>query len=76
MANVPLLQIAVVAQNTEAVVKVPAMWGYAERELLVLIMTVVGPIIVALVYISLCSLFKEPNRQNFNAIMMAGAGAA
>jgi hypothetical protein len=39
-------------------------------------MTVVGPIIVARVYISPCSLFKEPNRQNFNAIMMAGAGAA
>ena len=40
------------------------------------IMNVVGPILVALVYISLCSLFKEPNRQNLNAIMMAGAGAA
>ena len=40
------------------------------------IMRVVGPIIVALVYISLCSMFKEPNRQNFNAIMIAGAGAA
>jgi hypothetical protein len=39
-------------------------------------MTVVGPIIFARVYISLCSLFKEPNRQNFNAILMAGAGAA
>jgi hypothetical protein len=40
------------------------------------IINVVGPILVALVYISLCSLFKEPNRRNFNAIMMAGAGAA
>jgi hypothetical protein len=39
-------------------------------------MSVAGPIIVALVYISLCSLFTEPNRQNFNAIMIAGAGAA
>jgi hypothetical protein len=44
--------------------------------LLVQIMTVLGPIIVAVVYISLCSLFEEPNRQNFNAIMIAGAGAA
>jgi hypothetical protein len=40
------------------------------------IMSVVGPIVVALVYISLCSLFEEPKRQNFNAIMIAGAGAA
>lgn len=40
------------------------------------IMGVLGPIIVALVYISLCSLFEEPNRQNFNAIFVAGAGAA
>jgi len=39
-------------------------------------MTVLGPIIVAVVYISLCSLFEEPNRQNFNAIIIAGAGAA
>ena len=39
-------------------------------------MSLLGPIIVALVYISLCSLFKEPNRQNFNAIMIAGTGAA
>ena len=40
------------------------------------IMSVIGPIVVALVYISLCSLFGEPSRQNFNAIMVAGAGAA
>ena len=40
------------------------------------IMNTLGPIIVALVYISLCFLFKEPNRRNFNAIMIAGAGAA
>ena len=40
------------------------------------IMNVVGPILIALVYISLCSLFKEPNRRNFNAIIVAGAGAA
>ena len=39
-------------------------------------MSVVGPIVVALVYISVCSLFKEPSRQNSNAIMIAGAGAA
>ena len=39
-------------------------------------MSVIGPIIVALVYISLCSLFGEPSRRNFNAIVVAGAGAA
>src|SRR5215218_1458655 len=30
----------------------------------------------ARLYLSLCSLFGEPSRQNFNAIMVAGAGAA
>jgi hypothetical protein len=42
----------------------------------VTIMGVIGPVIVALVYIALCSLFAEPHRRNFNAIMIAGAGAA
>jgi len=36
----------------------------------------IAPIVVALVYISACSFFKEPNRRHFNAIMIAGAGAA
>ena len=36
----------------------------------------IGAVVVALIYITLCSLFKEPNRQKFNAIIMAGAGAA
>jgi hypothetical protein len=40
------------------------------------IMSVVGPIVVALVYISLCSLLGELGRREFNAIMIAGAGAA
>lgn len=39
-------------------------------------MNILAPIIIALVYISLSSLLKEPSRQNFNAIMIAGAGAA
>ena len=39
-------------------------------------MSIVVPILVGLVYISLASLFGEPNRRNFNAIMIAGAGAA
>ena len=39
-------------------------------------MTVLGPIIVALIFISLSSLPKEPSRQNFNTIFVAGAGAA
>src|ERR1700757_5024127 len=37
---------------------------------------VIAPIIVAVIYISAVSLFKEPQRRNFNAIMIAGAGAA
>jgi hypothetical protein len=40
------------------------------------IMDLLGPILVALIFISLCALLKEPNRRNFNAIMIAGAGAA
>ncbi len=39
-------------------------------------MSIIAPIVVGLVYISLASLFSEPNRRNFNAIMIAGAGAA
>jgi hypothetical protein len=42
----------------------------------VVIMDVLGPVIVALVYIALSSLFKEPNRRSFNAIFIAGAGAS
>lgn len=37
---------------------------------------IVSPPIVAVVFIAACSLFKEPARRNFSAIMMAGAGAA
>jgi hypothetical protein len=40
------------------------------------IIDILGPVVVALVFISLCSLFKEPNRRSFNAIFIAGAGAA
>ena len=40
------------------------------------IIDILGPVIVALVFISLCSLFKDPNRRSFNAIFIAGAGAA
>ncbi len=40
------------------------------------VMDILGPIIVAIVYISLCSLFEETNRRGFNAIVIAGAGAA
>jgi hypothetical protein len=40
------------------------------------VMDILGPVTIALLYISLCSLFKEPSRRNFNAIMIAGAGAA
>ncbi len=40
------------------------------------IMNVVGPILIGVLYIFASSFFKEPNRRNFNAIMIAGAGAA
>lgn len=39
-------------------------------------MVLLAPIVIALVFISLSSLLKEPARQNFNAIFVAGAGAA
>ena len=37
---------------------------------------IVAPLMVALGFISACSLLKEPGRRNFSAIMIAGAGAA
>jgi Family of unknown function (DUF6010) len=43
---------------------------------IVQVMNIVGPLLVAVLYIVACSFFKEPNRTNFNAIMIAGAGAA
>jgi len=36
----------------------------------------IAPIGVAGIFIAACSLFKEPSRRNFSAIMIAGAGAA
>lgn len=36
----------------------------------------IAPLVIGLVYISLSSLLKEPARQKFNAVMIAGAGAA
>ena len=39
-------------------------------------MDLMGPVLVALLYICACSFFREPNRRNFNAIIIAGAGAA
>jgi thiamine transporter ThiT len=40
------------------------------------IIQLIAPLVVALIFITLCSLFKEPNRRNFSALMIAGAGAA
>lgn len=40
------------------------------------VLGVVAPVIVGLVYIALASLLPEPTRQKFNAVMVAGAGAA
>ncbi|MFH8336439.1 DUF6010 family protein [Streptomyces sp. AM6-12] len=39
-------------------------------------MMYVSPIIVGVAYCLLMSLIKEPHRRRFNAIMLAGAGAA
>jgi len=36
----------------------------------------VAPVLVAVFYILACSGLKEPARRNFNAILLAGAGAA
>jgi len=40
------------------------------------VMDVVGPILIGILYIGACSFFQEPNRRNFMAIMIGGAGAA
>jgi hypothetical protein len=40
------------------------------------VVELVAPILVALVFIALASLVREPHRHEFNAIMVAGAGAA
>ena len=37
---------------------------------------ILSPVLVALLFILLSSLLKEPNRRHFMAIMIAGAGAA
>jgi len=36
----------------------------------------ISPLVVAVFVIAGCSLFKEPDRRNFSAILIAGAGAA
>jgi Family of unknown function (DUF6010) len=40
------------------------------------VVDLVAPVIVALVFIALVSLIREPHRREFNAIMVAAAGAA
>ena len=39
-------------------------------------MTVVAPILIGILYVALNSFIREPHRRQFNAIMVAGAGAA
>ncbi|MFK0251910.1 DUF6010 family protein [Amycolatopsis azurea] len=39
-------------------------------------MVIIAPILVGLVYVVLMSLIHEPHRRRFNAVMVAGAGAA
>lgn len=40
------------------------------------IIQLIAPLVVALIYITLCSLLQEPKRRHFSAITIAGAGAA
>ncbi|TWF81968.1 hypothetical protein FHX44_117913 [Pseudonocardia hierapolitana] len=40
------------------------------------LVTVIAPIAIGLLYVVLSSLLPEPHRRRFNAIMVAGAGAA
>ena len=40
------------------------------------VVDVIAPIVVALIFIAATSAFKEPQRLNFMAIMIAGSGAA
>jgi hypothetical protein len=42
----------------------------------VLVIDVVAPVVVALLFIGATSALKEPQRRNFMAIIIAGAGAA
>ncbi|MFI2350807.1 DUF6010 family protein [Streptomyces sp. NPDC019443] len=39
-------------------------------------MTVVAPILIGVLYVCLMSLIRAPHRRRFNAVMVAGAGAA
>ncbi|MBO6516522.1 MAG: hypothetical protein JJ975_08220 [Bacteroidia bacterium] len=39
-------------------------------------LTAIVALFIGLLYVVLVSLIKEPNRQHFNALMVAGAGAA
>lgn len=40
------------------------------------LLEIVSPIVVGAAYVTLCSALAEPHRRHFNAIMIAGAGAA
>ena len=40
------------------------------------LMNCVAPILIGLLYVTLSSLFQEPARQKFSAVMVPGAGAA
>lgn len=40
------------------------------------LMNWIAPVLVGLVYITLSSLIREPHRRTFNAVLVAGAGAA
>jgi hypothetical protein len=48
----------------------------SQMQTAMLILPYVMPIVIALAFIAACSLFHEPNRRSFSALMIAGAGAA
>lgn len=39
-------------------------------------MAIVAPLLIGAIYVTLSSLIREPHRRRFNAVMLAGAGAA
>ncbi len=39
-------------------------------------MTVLAPLLIGVLYVTLSSLIREPHRRRFNAVVLAGAGAA
>ena len=52
------------------------LWYNSSMAVAITFAEIVAPIVVALLFIAAVSVFREPNRRNFMAVMIAGAGAA